>query len=808
MPAILDTTTPSAVPVYPGANLAPIEPLEAKAGIKLEPTKSTLVETVKALYDNCINLDEEPRREIINIGKMVANLTTGKLLLLRHPLDQRYTFVKRDTRFNDHKTVGGLFQYYRTKLNAEWLGSRPARDPICPSDDDRIEEFISAVKVVQDHYDRTLYDDRYETQESHSAQEYGTWITRYRWDEDRGDIVLELLPFPACAFDLRYRPEESPYFIYQQKCATNRLSKMVGYALPSDGNEADDTSAYGLRIIEEIARQGGGVSGEGQFRLSGDADSDRKETIVTEFWLAPEMYCDVELNERTKTVSGETLPAGTMMAEAFPDGLVAIGIDSMNTVLAIYPENKQDHIVSGVYHLQSFSGVGKGISDAIDVKKEMDDLHSQAMAYIKTRGTPAFGYNSDLISEETARNIGKPRKNIPISFKNAPEGVTNINQAIGPIQPMQPASGVFEYGKQLENYLQMAFQVTAFSDGMPGVNNETATGAQIGDANQRTLLVPQHRNKADHRLRADKVIYNLFKRFAKIPKWFATNDVNGITKGRYISGDEFADVDIEFQVVADSEVPKTPYSKEESMSRMFQFTGGLAGIMESAAMNPELAGAVVQAYGVDLPIAKTTDIARVCRKRVDQLKKFIESEQSVLAISEAVTGMPSDLSGLPEQAVAQVMPPIMSKEPFHQQKVAWLAALLDLDEMMDAPVLLRDSIGAMISKHIEMDSLNQIEAQQAVSLAQTAGQLPQVAAQQMMADEQMAQQAQMGQEQMMMEAAQAEQQKAMESENAEMERTEGRIDAERDHERQMQLEAMRQLGSMATSRQPQARKAA
>lgn len=225
-------------------------------------------------------------------------------------------------------------------------------------------------------------------------------------------------------------------------------------------------------------------------------------------------------------------------------------------------------------------------------------------------------------------------------------------------------------------------------------------------------------------------------------------------------------------------------------------------------MNPELAGAVVQAYGVDLPIAKTTDIARVCRKRVDQLKKFIESEQSVLAISEAVTGMPSDLSGLPEQAVAQVMPPIMSKEPFHQQKVAWLAALLDLDEMMDAPVLLRDSIGAMISKHIEMDSLNQIEAQQAVSLAQTAGQLPQVAAQQMMADEQMAQQAQMGQEQMMMEAAQAEQQKAMESENAEMERTEGRIDAERDHERQMQLEAMRQLGSMATSRQPQARKAA
>ena len=136
-------------------------------------------------------------------------------------------------------------------------------------------------------------------------------------------------------------------------------------------------------------------------------------------------------------------------------------------------------MVSGIYHLQSFSGVGKGVSDAVDVKKEMDDLHSQTMAYIKAHGTPSYGYNKDIVSEEQARNIGKPRKMIPFDFTNAPDGVNSINQAVQAILPSNPAAAVFQYGQQLENFLQMSFQVTAFSDGLPGVDNKTATGAPL-----------------------------------------------------------------------------------------------------------------------------------------------------------------------------------------------------------------------------------------------------------------------------------------------------------------------------------------
>ena len=91
------------------------------------------------------------------------------------------------------------------------------------------------------------------------------------------------------------------------------------------------------------------------------------------------MYCDIDLNEDESTVEGPKLKKGSTLLEMFPDGMCVVGINGMQTIIGVYAENHKDHIVSGIYHLQSFSGVGKGVSDAVDVKKEMDDLHSQTL---------------------------------------------------------------------------------------------------------------------------------------------------------------------------------------------------------------------------------------------------------------------------------------------------------------------------------------------------------------------------------------------------------------------------------------------
>jgi len=345
MPATITSSTPKALYESTGKNFAPAQQLLEVTRNERIITPNALNDALLAKYNDYKQRDYAAFTENCETGRMVSNLRSGKLLLMRSVRDGRYLFVKRDGKFSDNKTVAGKFQFYSTKLTAEWLSSRPARDPICPSDDDQIEEFISAVKIVQDYYDRKFFDTTYETRESHSAQDFGTWITRYRFDPDKEDIVCELLDFPACRWDIRFTPEESPYFIYESKCSNAKLEYLLNAEVAEDG---DDNDNYGLRIVEQLARTGGNVAGAGKERPYGTYNETGSENIVTEMWLKPDAYCDIQLDESTKTVSGGTIPKGDSLLKTFPNGMVVVGLNNMKTIWAIHDENVKDHSVSGL----------------------------------------------------------------------------------------------------------------------------------------------------------------------------------------------------------------------------------------------------------------------------------------------------------------------------------------------------------------------------------------------------------------------------------------------------------------------------
>lgn len=753
MGATLVSATPQ--PIYPviGKNMAPSRPLEELARRKPVFSPNPLTDALRQKYLDYKERDYTAYTENCDVGRMIANLRTGKLLLMRSVRDGRYLFVKRDGKFSDNKTVGGKFQFYSTKLTAEWLSSRPERDPVVPSNDDQIEEFISAVKIVQDYYDRRFFDTDYETNESHSAQDFGTWITRFRYDPAKEDIVCELLDFPACRWDIRFTAEESSYFIYESKCSTAVLSNLLDAELDNDDEWHNQ---YGLQLVEQLARTGGNVAGEGKERPYGTWNNDAKESIVTEMWLQPEAYCDIELNESEPTLGGMSIPKGRKLLDIFPKGMCAVGINGMKTIIGLYAEDHKDHIVSGRYHVQSFSGVGKGISDAVDVMKELNDLHSQLLAHVKSHAMPGFGYNSAVVTEEMARNIGKPRRNIPIDFTNAPDGARGINDVVQAIMPGNPGNAAFAYKEALENDLQMAMQVTDFTGGLPGVDNKTATGAKIGDANAETLLVPQHLNKADHRKRADKVIYNLFKKYCNKPRFFASRDLNGITKGRYMEGSQFNDVDIEFEIVPNSQIPQTPYQQKDSLSQLLQFTGGVGGLLEATAMNPDITGDIARAFGAKLSIPNKVDIARVCRRRIEQAKKLLEIELNNQKLMAAV-GLPADNTNLASAIVSQLTPPISPKEPYAEQKASWMAQLLDADEMNYAPQELRYVLEEMIDRQIQEATLGRAQIEQDANLGLAMANLPMLVGEQAMnqQNQQLEQQFAQAQEQQAAQVAQA-----------------------------------------------------
>lgn len=812
MGATLVSSTPEPLPPFTGKNFAPKRELDQLKNDGRVTDPSTLTIALQLRYNDYCRRDEQAWKEYIDIGRCVSNLRNGKLLLMRSITDGRYLFVKKDGRFSDNKTVGGLFQFYSTKLTAEWLSSRPERDPVCPDSDDQIEALIANVKIVQDYYNRRFFDDNYEEQESLSAQDFGTWVTRYRYDPDKKDIECELLDFPACRWDMRFRAEESSYFLYESRCSNAVLEHILNANIPEDSSGSYES--YGLEVIEQIARQGGNVAGHGKDSPYGDATPVQGENTVTEMWLQPEAYCDIDVSRDESTIGGVKIPKGQSLLEIFPDGLCAVGINGFKTIIGLYGENHKDHIVSGIYHLQSFSGVGKGISDAVDVKKEMDDLHSQTMAYIKAHSTPATYYNQDMITEEQARNIGKPRKNIPVDFSNAPDGVNSINQAIQSLTPQNPAGSIFQYKDVLNNWLQMSMQVTDFSNGLPGVDNKTATGAKIGDANAEMVLVPQHRNKADHRRRSDKVIFNLFKKYVNKDKWFATRSKNGITAGRYLSSSAFNDVDIDFEIVANSEVAKTPLQTQQNLSQLLNFTGGVAGLIQAVQMNPDITGEVATAFGVKLSIPSKTDIARVCRRRLEQAKELLKTELTNQQFMAAV-GLPADNTNLAAAVVSQLTPPISPKEPWAMEKAQWMSELLDSDEMTFTPIELRYVLEEMIDRQIEAMAVGQAQQAQDQSAAYVLGNLPMIVGEQAMTQQNMALEASFQQQQAAAQAqaqAQAQQGQAQEQSQAQTEQTRNAVDAEAtqaliqdktssaDHERAMEQEKVTHKNAMEQAR--------
>lgn len=733
MPATLTSPNPKSVYETSGKNWAPLDGLKGAATNKVDRATNSLTEALQKKYNEYKARDYQAFVENCKVGEQVANLQTGKMLLMRSIRTGQYMFVKREGLFSDNKTVSGKFQFYWTKLEAEWFSSRPELDPVIPSEDDQVEEFIANVKIIQDHYSKKFYNIDYEKQEFASAAGFGTYISRYRYDPYLKDIVCEILPFPACRWDIRFSPEESGHFIYESKAKNAVLESLLGADLAEDG---DDTYNYGLQIIDRLARTGGNTAGNGKERPYGTYDPVQNESTVIEMWLSPEEYCDIKLDQDTKTVSGGTIPRDTPLTEVFPKGMVVVGLNQMNLIWAIHDECHKDHIVSGVYHAQIFSGVGKGISDAVDAMKDLNDLHSQLLAHIKTHATPGYGYIEGAVSEDMARDIGKPRKNIPFNIDRFPEGIRDIRQVMMPLTPSDPAQAAFEYETRLENDLQMSMQVTEFSSSpVLGINSHTATGDKIRDENAATVLVPQHLRKADSRRRGAIVTFNLFKKYIDAPKWFATKAKNAITAGKYLTGTQFDGIDVDYEIVSNSEIPRSPLQQQDAISRILQYTAGIGGLLEAAQVNPEITGEIVTAFGAKLSIPNKNDTARICRRRIEQAKKILEAEMQKQRIMSGMTGVPFNNVNLPAIVVAHITPQISPFEMYATQKAEWMSELLDSDELQDADPMLRYVVEEMIGRQLQTATFGEAERAQDQNLAAVIANLPMVLGEQAMSDQ-------------------------------------------------------------------------
>ena len=506
-----------------------------------------------------------------------------------------------------------------------------------------------------------------------------------------GDLVCELLPMPACRWDLNKRPEESHYFIYRQRIPKGAVTRVLGNVLLPQGNTDHD---YGLEVLEALGKQGsalGGFSAYGNRRNGDEEDQDRDFVTFDEFWMSPDCYADINLIGDEETVEGNKIPKGKLI-DVFPDGLCAVGLNGMAVVLALYPEKHRDHIVSGTWFMQSQTGAGRGLADLVEIQKQFNTLNNQAAGYMASTYTPAFLYDNQLITGNKMRYIGTPKTNIPLDLTKLPEG-RKLADSIHQFQPTAMPAQFFNYSQNFMNVMaQKTSMVSDFANGEPGISaqNTTATAAEIDQGNADSINQPIFLIKADCRKRGAELTINQFRQKFPMKRYFQLTGKHGQEQSVSLSGAD-VDADLVYEVAKNSEMPKGPFTKQKNRMQFFNVMGGMEGLALGQQQFPKITAATAQDFDVDIDIEDNLEgVNELCLRRLRQMES-------------AVKGGVTDPNVLITEAI---QPPISAVELNLAEQGNWFARWLTSDRGLDAAMPLR-AAAEMLAKGMIQGQITQ-----------------------------------------------------------------------------------------------------
>lgn len=526
-----------------------------------------------------------------------------------------------------------------------------------------------------------------------------------------GDLKYERLSMAQCYWDFRERFENSSWKIISHATNLANIRRLLGpIRLP--GGEASD---LGLEVMARLAYIGTALGGN-------TPGSDRspkiyKDPVNThEFWMSPEDYADIPLQGNEKTISGIDLPPGLKMTDVFPDGCVAIGLNDMSVLTGLYGEKPDYGLVSGVWDAKLHSGTGDGIPDTIEVQKRLNAFDSKAIQFMAAQATPAVLHDKTLIKSSETRYLGAGPANIPVDLSQIPQG-KGLRDAVLRMEPGTMSGQFYEYTYQrLNEFMQLTMMVTDFTSGLPNVNNKTATGANITQANANSIFTPPLQLKGEVRKTGSEHIIRLFAQHQVVPRYFPMGGRKSKSQGTYLSGLDLRYA-IDYEVVRDSELPKNNYIKRQDSTDFFLLCGGIEGYLMLKQAEPETAVELKRLFNVTIDDDEDDDAtAEICINRLDQMSQLLEltmmsgESQILMARVAQPTPEPQDpsMAGVappvvlgPPLFVSMLKPPVSQYEPRQKEKAIWFSEWLDDDKGQESPQELRQMVEMMIELHFQ-----------------------------------------------------------------------------------------------------------
>jgi hypothetical protein len=550
----------------------------------------------------------------------------------------------------------------------------------------------------------------------------------------QGDITGRLLNWGATRYDAHNFAHLSSYFSYMEYAPLRLIQQMFGEEIELSAMESSD---YGLQMLDMLSARGGNTEGLGENDHAGGTHNGGERVPLRTVWLKPEEYMGVRLSEPEETLAG-TIPADVPLEEIFPKSICFTALEDMRVIPYICGEDVK--IASSAYLVMSHSGIGKGVSDIVDIAKDLNEIHSMAMAGLKRYGASGIAIRANSgVTQENVRDLFKPNRAV---FIDGGANGDDISKLITQVQmnPVNPVLG--QYQIALSNLFNMASMNADFTQGMvQDVDINTLGGQQLAHSKNEEQKGSIFTGKISHRGQAAGHIIDLVREHMKLEKWMAvTDDRHGKTRGKMVSGRDIPKEKLHFEAVPDSEIPTNTAEKKFAARELIEKSGGILPLIQARQADPEMTGWVAEQYSLQLPMLDQDEMRIVCLDRVDNIKELAEVFAS------------------PQEIIMNLRKKLAVREEQHVMKGQFLSKILDDDETLEWNPLVRYTIEMLIERHFDLEGeaqgRNQVIAQVSMAKAQAEAQIAQQRIMQPLIDEQRGLQQEDQEQQMLMQLGQ------------------------------------------------------
>lgn len=516
-----------------------------------------------------------------------------------------------------------------------------------------------------------------------------------------GEPEIISSPFAAWRWDLSLDLELSPWAIKRQYITHGAIKLMLGDVSIPDSPSSDQ---WGLDVIRALTYSGQAFAG------SSAAEGRRQESTrptLAECWLSPEEQAMIEVDEG-ETIAGVTMPKGRLSDFFKGDWCCVAALNDGALVAGLYGrESHQTEVVTAQWFMDAESGGGRGMEDTAAVQRRFNQVDGQIYQGLATTATPSVITDMSILKEDQGRYLFRPGENIDVSLAMLPPNTT-LKDAFFIGNPGQINPQYIQYGYTYLNQMaQVSSLITEMSLGnngsLVGVDNRTATGAQITAALANSLFGPMLQSKGQSRVEIAKKIVALVAKHDVGGRYYPGK---GAAKGRMIDPNSLKGR-VVFELVANSELPVTPFSQQTDVRAMVESLGGIEGVMALKQGDPPMFYQLAKPFNFKSDSESEDDVSNLCLGRLEQMKSNLQA-----GVND------------PQMLVEMIRPTVRQTEPKHDEKARWWSDWQDLQSAQEAPEELRQAAENMFWLHKNLATQRQIPEAVNKGLVQAAAQAP------------------------------------------------------------------------------------